>query len=154
MVTFDLILDIVSEQLNVPKNEIRKDRMLNQAKQQDTVWARQICMSIANEYRLGSLEKIGQFYGGRTHATVIHALKVVGNEYETDANRRMQIINCHTKVLKEAGTRNTQKGKELLLAEFELFQARAKEIVTKLSENLHNSQELINIAKRNQKQQS
>lgn len=138
MVTFDLILDVVSDEINVPKNEIRKDRTLNRAKQQDTVWARQICMSIAKDYKLASLEKIGAFYGGRDHATVLHSAKVVKNEFDTCTTKRMQVINCHTKVLKEANIRNTEKGREMLLQEFEMFKLRAEEIITKLTGDLHN----------------
>ena len=45
--------------------------------------ARHIAMHLAKEYTDHSLKSIGQYFGGRDHSTVIHALQAVNDMFVT-----------------------------------------------------------------------
>jgi chromosomal replication initiator protein len=47
-------------------------------------WARQVAMSLARDLTGQSLPAIGQAFGGRNHATVLHACKRVSERLKTD----------------------------------------------------------------------
>lgn len=50
----------------------------------ENVQSRQVCMYFARKYTQYSLQKIGNFFGKKDHATVSHAISTVNNMVDTD----------------------------------------------------------------------
>ena len=58
--------------------------MLGPKRNQEIVWPRQIAIYLSRELTNSSLAKIGEFFGGRDHSTVLHAYNKVSERLETD----------------------------------------------------------------------
>lgn len=82
-VSVEFIVNMVCDHLNVPI-----EIFYSKSKKREMVQARQLAMYFAKKYTKLSLSMIGQQCGGKDHATVIHALKTVGNLLETDKQFR------------------------------------------------------------------
>lgn len=75
--------NIINTVINVL--QIDKETLLSRTRKREVVEARQIAMHIIRERCIElSLSKIGSLVGGKDHATVLHACKVVNNLLETD----------------------------------------------------------------------
>lgn len=68
-----------------PKNLQLKTR------KREIVFSRQVCMSLAKLKTKHSLSTIGKYYGGKDHATVLHAIKTIKNLIDTDKTIREDI---------------------------------------------------------------
>lgn len=80
-ITPQLVIEIVAEHFNISTDQmISKNRSNNIAK------PRQIAMYLCKNMTSTSLETIGALLGGRDHATIIHGIKKITNEYEKDEN--------------------------------------------------------------------
>ena len=80
-ITPDLIIDVVSEHLNISANDIRSTK-----RNQDIATARQIVMYICRTYTVMSLQSIGKAVGGKDHTTVINGIKRVEDKMKKDAS--------------------------------------------------------------------
>jgi hypothetical protein len=87
MITKEDILFTVADKTNTEPEKIMQPFCIRGAKKGNICWARQLCMYFAKEYKLGTLDAIGQFYGERDHATVIHADKIVKNDISLYAGK-------------------------------------------------------------------
>ncbi len=67
---------------------IRLTDMLSKSKRADLVLARHVAMSLAREFTNRSLPDIGKEFGGRNHATVMHAQKKVKERMAKDKRFR------------------------------------------------------------------
>ena len=56
----------------------------DKTRRKEVATARQVAMYFAKEYTDYSLKQIGQYFGGRDHSTVIHAVQCVHNLIDTD----------------------------------------------------------------------
>lgn len=66
---------------------------------------RQIIMYLVREYfNYYSLKYIGNYFGGRDHSTVIHALTTIGDLYDSDSKFRFRLEEMKTKIDKETKT--------------------------------------------------
>ncbi|MDJ0625367.1 MAG: chromosomal replication initiator protein DnaA [Candidatus Caenarcaniphilales bacterium] len=74
----DLIMDLVSKNLNIPKNEI-----LSRSNSKEIKNARQLCMAIARSSGL-SLGEISRSFDGRGNSAIINACKRVQQETKKD----------------------------------------------------------------------
>ena len=72
VVTLEEILKAVSEYFGVSADQIRSRRRTKQI-----ALARQVAMYLARKLTGSSLAHIGKFFGGRDHATVVHACKTI-----------------------------------------------------------------------------
>ena len=61
--------------------------------------ARQVSMFLCRDIMGTSLNNIGMFFGGRDHTTVMHALKPIGKNNQTDNDRMKQMISSIRKEL-------------------------------------------------------
>ena len=61
------------------------------------IYPRQLIMFFVREFKLDSESGIGRFFH-KSHATVIHACKVIQNYYDTDKIKRKEIDNYRTKI--------------------------------------------------------
>lgn len=75
----DEIIRIVSEKIGISPDEI-----VYPTRKREIVQARQLCMAYAKEFTRGSLTAIGERIGGKDHSTVLHAIKSVKNDCDTD----------------------------------------------------------------------
>ncbi|MBN2644538.1 MAG: chromosomal replication initiator protein DnaA [Desulfuromonadaceae bacterium] len=57
------------------------------------VFPRQICMYLCRQLTDCSFPEIGEYFGGKDHSTVIHAIKKIENEIETNPNMKHILKN-------------------------------------------------------------
>ena len=67
------------EVLSIPEDLVRA-----RTRKREVVQARQIAMFFAKQLTKHSLKTIGQGFGGRDHSTVIHAVRSVEDQIDTD----------------------------------------------------------------------
>jgi chromosomal replication initiator protein len=60
------------------------DELKDKTRKKEVATARQVAMYFAKEYTDYSLKQIGQYFGGRDHSTVIHAVQCVNNQIIKD----------------------------------------------------------------------
>lgn len=65
--------------------KIKKEDFLAKKRTRNVAYPRQIAMYICREITDYSLPRIGEFFGGRDHTTVIHACEKIGKERREDA---------------------------------------------------------------------
>jgi len=92
-VTVDHILDIVARELNVPNDLLR-----SKTRKREVVIARQMSMFLATEFTRLTLKAIGLHFGGRDHATVIHARENIRNLISNDPVKAEIINNLRRKL--------------------------------------------------------
>ena len=63
---------------------LTRAQMFQKSREREIVNSRQMCQTLLSEHARLSLSKIGMLTGGRDHATVLHAKKVIHNLVETD----------------------------------------------------------------------
>jgi hypothetical protein len=75
----NFIIHIVQSYLEVSENyHTRKTR------KREIVFARQVAMYLIKKHTKLSLKKIGEYFGGKDHATVLHSVKTIDNLMEVD----------------------------------------------------------------------
>ncbi len=74
------IIEVVTQQYAVKRAEL-----LSKKRSKSVAFPRQICMYLSRELTQLSLEEIGGYFGGRDHTTVLHALKRINTQRETDS---------------------------------------------------------------------
>ncbi|MBR2638591.1 MAG: chromosomal replication initiator protein DnaA [Bacteroidaceae bacterium] len=85
-ITIDEIIKKVTDYYNVDINSIA-----TRSRKREVVLVRQVSMYLAKKYLDLSTSKIGQYVGGRDHATVLHACKTITNLAETDKQFRYEL---------------------------------------------------------------
>lgn len=78
-VDIDRIQESVSRYFSISVNDLK-----DKTRRKEVATARQVAMYFAKEYTDYSLKQIGQYFGGRDHSTVIHAVQSVHNLIDTD----------------------------------------------------------------------
>lgn len=86
-VNVNSIIQTVSQHFDIPAEKLTEPGRGTQ----EVSKARQIAMYLTKELSTLSLQGIGQHFGGRDHATVIHANKTVKKSIETDATFAREI---------------------------------------------------------------
>jgi len=80
MVTIPQIVDAVTKFFNVRLTDLQSKK-----RHKSIALPRQVCMYIARQKTRYSLEEIGGFFGGRDHTTVMHAIRTITDDRNTDA---------------------------------------------------------------------
>jgi chromosomal replication initiator protein len=62
-------------------------------------WPRQVAMYLARELTGGSLQSIGEAFGGRNHATILHACRRVAERVSTDQHTSADVQQLRTQVI-------------------------------------------------------
>lgn len=78
-ITPQLILDVVSEHFHVTT-----DQIISKSRSSEIVRPRQIAMYLCKNMTDASLETIGSLLGGRDHSTIIHGIKKIDDDYNSD----------------------------------------------------------------------
>lgn len=87
---------------NVAKNSgIEPDELNEDTREIRIREPRQIAMYLSRKMikPTPSFREVGNYYGGKDHATVIHAVKTITNYIETDANFRQRIEKIESELL-------------------------------------------------------
>lgn len=92
-VNSDVIISLVEEHLKVTRAQ-----MLSKERTREIASARQIAMYLCKQHTKVPLTAIGAAFGGRNHATVLHAHKTVVNMIETDKIVRRHIEDMERKL--------------------------------------------------------
>ncbi|WPP53708.1 chromosomal replication initiator protein DnaA [Catalinimonas niigatensis] len=89
----DQIQKTTSKQFNINLEELK-----SKTRKKEVVTARQVAMYLSKEYTKHSLKVIGYHFGGRDHATVIHAVKCVQDMIENNPHVAEDIRSIKTKL--------------------------------------------------------
>ncbi len=79
-ISVDMIQEIVARELDLPR-----DLIISKTRKKEVVRARHIAMYLTTEYTILTQKTIGLHFGGRNHATIIHAVKVVKELMKSDS---------------------------------------------------------------------
>ncbi|WP_075717637.1 chromosomal replication initiator protein DnaA [Roseburia sp. 499] len=92
-ITPQLVIEIVSEHFN-----ISTDQMISKNRSNEIARPRQIAMYLCKNMTDTPLETIGALLGGRDHSTIIHGIKKITQEYETNENSHNLIETIKKKI--------------------------------------------------------
>ena len=77
---FDTLVEIVAEYYNIAIADLKSD-----SRKKEITTARPLLMYIAKQHFNWTLEKIGDYFGGKDHATAIYAIKNITKKLKLDA---------------------------------------------------------------------
>jgi chromosomal replication initiator protein len=86
IITNELIQKIVAESFSVKISDLKSKR-----RTKAVVLPRQVAMFLCRNLANSSFPEIGNFFGGKDHSTVIHAVKVIEEKKEKDPELRARI---------------------------------------------------------------
>lgn len=92
-ITPQLIIEVVSEHFH-----ISVDQMISKNRSNDIAKPRQIAMYLCKNMTSSSLDTVGALLGGRDHSTIIHGVKKVSEEYDTNEVTRTMIETIKKKI--------------------------------------------------------
>ncbi|MBO4622055.1 MAG: chromosomal replication initiator protein DnaA [Paludibacteraceae bacterium] len=87
------IMDAVCEEFKVTQEQI-----VSQGRLKEVVQARQVAMYLTKKLLDKTLQEIGNYFGGRTYPTVIHAITCVNNQMSSDPVFRRQVNRLESKL--------------------------------------------------------
>ncbi|SDK60919.1 chromosomal replication initiator protein [Catalinimonas alkaloidigena] len=96
-IDIEYIQKSVSDYFKVPADALKA-----KTRKKEVVMARQVAMYFTKEFTDYSLKSIGQFFGGRDHSTVIHAIRAVKDLIETNRKFRSSMDELNH-LLKQRG---------------------------------------------------
>lgn len=92
-ITPQLVIEIVSEHFN-----ISTDQMISKNRSNEIARPRQIAMYLCKTMTDTPLDTIGALLGGRDHSTIIHGIRKITNEYETNETSHNLIETIKKKI--------------------------------------------------------
>ena len=91
--TIESIQSVVCDYLGIPEDLVRA-----RTRKREVVQARQVAMFFSKEITNHSLKRIGLHFGGRDHSTVIHAVRSVEDQVDTDPSFREMVTAIRKKL--------------------------------------------------------
>ncbi|HSU69577.1 MAG TPA: chromosomal replication initiator protein DnaA [Tepidisphaeraceae bacterium] len=85
-ITIQQIFDAVTKYYNVRLSDLQSKK-----RHKSIAFPRQVCMFLARRHTRYSLEEIGGYFGGRDHTTVMHAVRTVNADIESDPDVAEQL---------------------------------------------------------------
>jgi chromosomal replication initiator protein len=79
--SFETIVEMVGNYYGISVAELKSD-----SRKKEITTARQILMLIAKKYFKRTLERIGEYFGGKNHATAIYAISNIEKKLKSDTN--------------------------------------------------------------------
>ena len=92
-ITPQLIIEVVSEHF-----QISLDQMISKNRSSDIARPRQIAMYLCKTMTDIPLDSIGSLLGGRDHSTIIHGIKKIADEYDSNETTRNLIETIKKKI--------------------------------------------------------
>jgi len=86
IITNELVQKVVSEAFGVKISDLKSKR-----RTKAVVLPRQVAMYLCRTLAGSSLPEIGNFFGGKDHSTVIHAVKVIEEKKEKDPDLKARV---------------------------------------------------------------
>lgn len=80
--------------------ELEPTSIHSKSRKREIVQVRQIAMYLAKKHTDASSSRIGQLIGNRDHATVLHACKIVKDQFEVDKSFRTEVEEIETELRK------------------------------------------------------
>ncbi len=93
--TIDLIAQMVADQYKLPI-----ERLVGKGRQRNVVMARQMAMYFVKQYTHKPLKLIGEFFGGKDHATVLYSCNMAKYLVDSDPNFREIYLSVEKKIQK------------------------------------------------------
>jgi len=93
-ITIQQICDAVTKYYNVKMNDLHSKK-----RHKSIAFPRQVCMFLARRHTPYSLEEIGNYFGGRDHTTVMHAVRTVDGDAKTDNSVSEQLKRIETQLV-------------------------------------------------------
>ncbi len=93
VLTIEAIQSVVCDYLGISEDLVRA-----RTRKREVVQARQVAMFFSKEITSHSLKTIGLHFGGRDHSTVIHAVRSVENQVDTDPQFREMVTAVRKKM--------------------------------------------------------
>lgn len=91
--TMDDITDVVCAEFGIDKKAI-----IGPSRQKEISMARQVAMHFAKKLKNCPLQEIGDYFGGRTHATVLHSCTTIAAQAETNPVLRHKMNRVENKL--------------------------------------------------------
>ena len=92
-ITPQLIIEVVSEHF-----QISLDQMISKNRSSDIARPRQIAMYLCKTMTDIPLDSIGSLLGGRDHSTIIHGIKKIADEYDSNETTKNLIETIKKKI--------------------------------------------------------
>jgi chromosomal replication initiator protein len=92
-ITIQQIFDAVTKYYGVRPSDLQSKR-----RHKSIAFPRQVCMYLARRHTRYSLQEIGGYFGGRDHTTVMHAVKTVQGDSDTDAEIARQVTHIESQL--------------------------------------------------------
>lgn len=92
-ITPQLIIEVVAEHFH-----ISVDQMISKNRSNDIARPRQIAMYLCKTMTSSSLDTVGALLGGRDHSTIIHGVRKIGDEYDSDETTKSLIETIKKKI--------------------------------------------------------
>lgn len=89
--------------------EVTVDELVSTSRAARVAWPRQIALHLARELTGASLQEIGEAFGGRNHATVLHAGKRVSERLKTDPDLAGKLSDLSTTLRGQASTESPDR---------------------------------------------
>ena len=84
------IQDAVADEFNIPRT-IFMEYILQNTRKEEVVRPRQITQALIKHTTRRTLAQIGNQYGTKDHATILHSCRTLQNEYDTNRGYRTMI---------------------------------------------------------------
>ena len=92
-ITPDYIQEVVADYYNIKVDDLKGSK-----KPKNIAYPRQIAMYICRKLLNISLPKVGEYFGGRDHTTVIHAITKIERELENDDSLQKNIMELEKRI--------------------------------------------------------
>jgi chromosomal replication initiator protein len=93
VIDIQLITKITSLYYGIPVPDLK-----SKARNKEMTKARHIAMYLSSKIGELTLSDIGEFFGGRDHTTVMHAIKKISEDIVKDSNLAQEVCNIETRI--------------------------------------------------------
>jgi len=100
-ITPDMIVDVVCEEFGIDQ-----ESLLGSSRRRDVSHARQIAMFLMRQHTRLSLPKIGDYFGGKDHTTVLYSCEKISQLQREDLQLERQLQNLSQRLRIMANSRN------------------------------------------------
>ncbi len=78
--------------------KVAQEQLKSKSRKREVVIARQTAMYLSKQHTHHSLKSIGNYFGGRDHTTVVHAVRTINNLLDTDNTFRRSFESLQQKI--------------------------------------------------------
>ncbi|HUB24825.1 MAG TPA: chromosomal replication initiator protein DnaA [Tepidisphaeraceae bacterium] len=97
-ITIQQIFNIVTKYYDITLNDLQSKK-----RHKSITFPRQVCIFLARRHTRYSLNEIGRYFGGRDHATILHAVRAVERQCAQDNEVAGQVSHIEGQVMRRVG---------------------------------------------------